>query len=310
MICCPALFIGQALNGLTAWALNVLPSVLPFMFFTRLLSELGQMQIATKPFGKFSMFLFRTPPISVYTFLMAILSGYPVGSKMVADLYECGKINKSQAFRMSSFCSTSGPMFIIGAVGIGMFKSATVGYILFLSHALGALLNGILFRNLQLKGDKIFFSFKKHNKESERQLIDLQESNTQAEEKVTKINISDIVTSSTLAILSVGCIITIFFIIIECFAPLLNLLPVPIAYFLEGIIEITKGCIDLAQLSNIKLATFLCSFVISFGGISTLIQSITMLKKVEMPIWLFALEKLSHAVICALITLPLIFIAL
>lgn len=283
MIFQPSKFIRQALNGISAWTFNVLPSVLPFMFFTRVLSGLNTMQKFTRPFSGITTKFFKTPPISFYTFFMAILSGYPVGSKMVADLYMQGQITKQDAFKITSFCSTSGPMFIIGAVGIGMFNSAKIGYILFASHVLSAIINGLIYRNLKTK-DVV-----------KRDLTD--SSNTKS------FDLSDIVLNSTLSILSVGCIITIFFIIIECFYPILNLLPQNISYFLEGIIEITKGCLDISTLPNKFLAVSLCSFVISFGGISTLLQSITMLTKVNMPVKLFALQKLTHAILSFIITI-------
>lgn len=285
MIFNPAKFIGQALSGITAWTFNVLPSVLPFMFFTRLLSTLNTMPKLIQPLSPFTTKFFKTPPVSFYTFVMAILSGYPVGSKMVADLYLQGQISKQDAFKMTSFCSTSGPMFIIGAVGIGMFKNSTIGYILFASHVLSAILNGLIYRNLKTK-----------NKQSEK--IKKNISKTE-----NSFDLSDIVLNSTFSILSVGCIITIFFIVIECFSPILNLLPQNISFLFEGIIEITKGCIDLAMLPNKFWSVSLCSFVISFGGFSTLLQSITMLSKVKMPIKLFALQKLTHAVLSFLITI-------
>ncbi len=286
MIISPQKYITNALDGISAWAFNVLPSVLPFMFFTKVLSAIDLMPKITKPFSPISQKLFKTPAISIYTFFMAVLSGYPVGSKMVADLYLQGKISQEDAFKMTSFCSTSGPMFIIGAVGIGMFKSAKIGYILFLSHLFGAILNGITFRNLKVKKT----SQQKGTTDSQNKNFDL----------------SEIVLNSTLSILSVGCIIVIFFIVIEAFAPILNLLPQPIAFFFEGVIEITKGCLDLSTLSNLNLAIILSSFVISFGGISTLLQSITMLSKVKIPIKLFVFQKLLHAVYSAIITMFLL----
>lgn len=307
MIISPAKFIEQSLDGISAWAFNVLPSVFPFMFFTRLLSSIGQMEKMTKPFSKISNFLFRTSPISIYTFLMAILSGYPVGSKMIADEYCQKQITLEEAYRMSAFCSTSGPMFIIGAVGTMMFKNTLVGYILFISHVLGAFLNGLIYRNLKIENGKIkLFSFKQKSKNSIQNHENKDNLKNETIKKASEkkgIDISEIVLSSTLSILSVGCIITIFFIIIECFSPILNLFPKSLASFLEGIIEITKGCLSLSTLPNIKLAIVLTSFVISFGGISTLLQSITMLNKVKMPLKIFTLQKLTHAILSTIITL-------
>lgn len=290
MISEPAKYISKSLDGISAWALSVLPSVLPFMFFTKVLSSLDCMQSLTRPFSSISKTLFNTPPISFYTFFMAIMSGYPVGSKMVADLYLQGKVTREDAFKMTSFCSTSGPMFIIGAVGVGMFKNQTIGYILFISHVLGAILNGILFRKMKIKNS-----------------APLQPTaNLTPEQTQKKTDISEIVLNSTLSILSVGCIITIFFIVIECFSPILSLLPEPLQFFFEGVIEITKGCIDLSSLQNLNLATILCSFVISFGGISTVLQSLTMLSKLKMPAKLFIFQKFCHAIFSTLVTIILL----
>ena len=202
-------------------------------------------------------------------------------SVAMADLYNKKLITRADAFKMNSFCSTSGPMFIIGAVGIGMFNNSKIGYILFLSHLISAILNGLIYRNIQTESE-------------EHEIISPEKG---------YLNLGDIVLNSMLSILSVGCIITIFFIIIECFSPILNLFPQPIAYFFEGCIEITKGCLDLATLQNKFWAISLCSFIISFGGISTLLQSVTMLNKVKMPIKLFATQKLTHAILSFVTTI-------
>ncbi len=383
MISSPDKFIEQSLDGISAWAFNVLPSVLPFMFFTKVLSSLGTMQKLTRPFSPLSWALFRTPSISIYTFFMAILSGYPVGSKMVADLYSQGQISKPDAYKMTSFCSTSGPMFIVGAVGIGMFHSSKIGYILFISHLFGAVLNGILYRNLKIKNTDEPYNFvsvnnaypnnykqkieqtkksrkNKQNKNQKEQIVKYeqtkkheqvkqQQTEQQVEQQVKqqqteqqvkqqqteqqveqqtkhkskptkqtnqaerknseqKFNLSDIVVNSTISILSVGCIITIFFIVIACFSPILSLLPKNLAYFLEGVIEITKGCLDISTLNDTLLSVTLCSFVISFGGISTILQSITMLKSLQMPVKLLMLQKFTHAIFSMLITILILLI--
>ena len=220
MLTNPSKYISASLSGISAWTFNVLPSVLPFMFFTKVLSSLDVIPKLSKPFSKVSGQLFKTPPVSIYAFFMAILSGYPVGSKLVADLYLQNKISQEDAFKMSSFCSTSGPMFIIGAVGVSMFKSAKIGYILFLSHILGAITNGICWRNFKLKNFEI---------------------TQKTEEKQSQTDMSEIVLNSTLSILCVGCIITIFFIVIECLNPIFSLFTPSVCAFLQGFIEITKG---------------------------------------------------------------------
>lgn len=285
MVLFPQLYIEQTFNGITAWVFNVLPSVLPFIFFTKILTSTGMIEKIAKIFTRPCKTIFGTSPLSSYVFLTSILSGYPVGAKMTADLYQSGKINKNDAFKMTSFCSTSGPMFIIGAVGVGMLNSSLYGYIIFLSHILGAFINGIFYRKLKVKDTK-----KPQLSYSEN----------------TKIDLSNIVIDSALSIISVGVIIAIFFVIITSFSPIFNLFPSSISSVLEGIIEITKGCIDISKSINNKFAIIACTFIISFGGISTILQSLTMLNKLNMPIWLFTIQKITHAVISTLISCLLI----
>ena len=287
MIKSPAKYISVSLDGISAWTFNVLPSVLPFMFFTRLLSSLGTLPKLTKPFSFLTRKMFGTPPISIYAFLMAILSGYPVGSKIVSDLYLQGKISQNDAFKMLSFCSTSGPMFIVGAVGVKMFHSAKIGYLLFASHILGAMINGLVFRSLSSKKQETHSNFT-----LTRQSFD----------------VNEIVLNSTLSILSVGCIIVIFFIIVETLMSLFNLLPQNISALLQGVIEITKGSLSLSVLPNRFFAVCAASFVISFGGISTLLQSIAMTSKIKMPTLFFAFQKLTHGVLSCIITVLLLLI--
>ena len=94
--------------------------------------------------------LYNCPSISSYILFMGIITGYPMGAKLCADCYEKNLITKEEIVRINSFTSTSGPMFIIGSVGIGLFNP-TAGIIIFVSHVLGALLNGLIYRNYKRK---------------------------------------------------------------------------------------------------------------------------------------------------------------
>lgn len=276
----PNEYMAVCLDGLRAWALNVLPGVLPFIFLTKAISSLGHAQTFANTFSRPFQKMYGCSGSSSYVYLMSILSGYPVGAKMTADLYQNGEISRTEALRMTSFCSNSGPMFIIGAVGAGMLKSAYLGYIIFFAHALGALLNGFLYR--KLKRENLPNAVK--SKQEKRQF-----------------NIGEIVNDSAISIIAVGTIIAIFFVVIHSLQPFFNLFPSPIASVLEGLIEITKGCIDISSVMPLKLATIACTFVISFGGLSTILQSLTMLKKLDMPVGLFILQKITHALIATIL---------
>ena len=281
-------FISAALNGIFAWAFNVLPCIFPFMIITKIIMSMGQVEKFCKPFSRPFLKLYGTSGSSAYVFFMSILAGYPVGSQMIASLYESGKIDRTQAYRMSSFCSNSGPMFIIGTVGCLLLKNAAIGGILFASHVLSALLNGLVYRKIRARGNT-------QNAEENVQVLPASQS------------FGDMLGTSVQAILNVGGIICFFFIIIEALSPVLGLLPGVVRPIAEGLIELTRGCIDASSLPTFA-ASVMCSFMIGFGGFSTILQSMTMLKKLRMPVWLFSVMKFSQGLISAGITAVLMLV--
>lgn len=154
IILSPQTYIKVCSSAIEVWAKILLPSLLPFFIFTKLLTSIGYVQTISANFKNLSFKLYKSPPISAYIFLMSILTGYPVGSKLTSDLFNSGAISKNDAQKCTSFTSNSGPMFIVGSVGIGMLFSATCDYIILISHIIGALINGLIYRNLKGENKK------------------------------------------------------------------------------------------------------------------------------------------------------------
>ena len=57
-----------------------------------------------------------------------------------------GAVSREEAERLLGFCNNSGPAFIVGAVGAGIFGSPSVGLALYGIHILAAVLTGLLLR--------------------------------------------------------------------------------------------------------------------------------------------------------------------
>lgn len=283
IIISPSKYISASLNGISAWTFNVLPCVLPFMILTKILSSLETTEKFSKkffaPIGK----IYKTSPFAGYAFLMSIISGYPVGAKIICDLYEDKKITKTDAHKMTSFCSNSGPMYIIGTVGCLLLNDYIAGIIILISHIFSALINGLLYRKIKIKEDN----------------------SNEILHQSSSTSFGEIVYSSIQSILVVGGIICLFFIIIEWLTSLFNIFPLPLKCLFEGIIEITKASIDICRFLPKIVAIFLLSIVITFGGISTILQSIAILKKVGIKTTLFVFQKFTQAIFAGIIALIL-----
>jgi len=77
---------------------------------------------------------------------MGIISGYPVGAKIVTNLRENNTCTKVECERLLSFTNNSGPLFIVGTVGISLLGDMKIGIILLVIHVLASITVGVCFR--------------------------------------------------------------------------------------------------------------------------------------------------------------------
>lgn len=115
-----------AKNGLVLWANSVLPTLFPFFIATELLCKTNFTQILGKFLNKFMKPVFNVPGESAIAIIMGILSGYPVGAKVVCNLYENKICSKSEAERLIAFTNNSGPIFILGSVGVSVLGNPQI----------------------------------------------------------------------------------------------------------------------------------------------------------------------------------------
>lgn len=113
-------------NGLLLWANSVVPALLPFFIATELLSHTSIVTSIGKLLNKYMRPIFNVPGIGAYAFIMGIISGYPVGAKIVTEFRNNGMCSKAEAERLLAFTNNSGPLFIIGTVGISMFGDTLI----------------------------------------------------------------------------------------------------------------------------------------------------------------------------------------
>lgn len=126
--------LAAAKSGLLLWANSVLPSLLPFFIATEALGYTNVVRILGKFLNKFMRPIFNVPGEGAFALLMGIISGYPVGAKIVANLKEQKLCTDIEAERLLSFTNNSGPLFIVGTVGIGLFYNPSIGLILLSTH--------------------------------------------------------------------------------------------------------------------------------------------------------------------------------
>jgi sporulation integral membrane protein YlbJ len=74
--------------------------------------------------------LFGLPGSSSLVVAMGYTSGFPVGAILTKKLYDEKSLNLKEAQHLLSFTNNSSPLFIIGAIGVGLLGSAGAGIVL------------------------------------------------------------------------------------------------------------------------------------------------------------------------------------
>lgn len=287
----PDKYSKSTFNGITLFAVSVLPNLLPYFFLTAILSRINVLGCFCKAFDKLSKKIFNINGYLIYAFLMSILSGYPVGSKIVLELHSNQLISDSESSRLSLLSSTSGPLFIIGAVGSAMFQSKLAGVFIYITHVLSAIITCLIFRNSG-KPSKM-----------------LDDGNFKSKSEGV---LYESIYSAVVSCLIVGGFVSVFFVISQILLDFKILYPIslffnsilaPISSGNEGLalsvglIEFTNGSKMLSLIGTTPLTVSLSCFIITFGGISGILQSLVFLNKANVKSSFFMLGKIIQATI-------------
>lgn len=293
-----------AKTGLLLWSSSVLPSLFPFFIATELLYRTNFVNILGKFLTKFMRPIFNVPGESAICLILGTLSGYPMGAKLACNLKENKICTKIEAERLIAFTNNSGPLFIIATVGISMFASKEIGFLLLSTHLLASLTVGFLFRNWKINQDTFSRNYLKNSKNTEN---------------ITFSNLGEIlgesIKSSINLILTIGGFIVLFSVIISIFDSLnifenlANLFSVfgiskeILMPVFSGILEVTNG-LKLASscITNLPIGLITTSIILGFGGISVMLQVYSVIARYGISIKPYIYGKCLQAIIAGFYT--------
>lgn len=288
MVAFPSLCVSGAKDALSLWAGTVVPALLPFLICVNVMLDAGISEKLGRAASPLARGLFRMPGETAFAFVMSVSSGYPIGAGIIASLVKGGRLSVSKGERALAFCTTSGPLFMLGAVGVGLFASPVMGWIIALSHYGGAVLNGMLYGRI---GGKTKAAH-------EREDVLPREKNTDAKEQKTAISfISSAIAKSAGTLVMIGGYMVLCIILIHLFRAWgMGRQPL-----WEGLVEMTAGCRAVAEIPGLDpvVACMIVSGLISFGGLSVHAQTLSLLHDTGIRPAFYLQVKLIHGILAA-----------
>lgn len=136
----PNLSAAGARDGILLCGEVIIPSLFPFCVLSLFCQKSGLISFISKIFSPISKTFFHLSGEEFCIFLMSFFAGYPVGMRMIKEMYDNGSISLQRARKMALYCVNAGPAFIVSAIGGGMLCDRTLGKYLLMSQAFATLL--------------------------------------------------------------------------------------------------------------------------------------------------------------------------
>src|SRR5690625_3518962 len=313
-----------SIHGLYTWGEIVFPSLLPFFIASELLIRFGVIQFAGVLFEPIMRPLFNVSGTGSIAWLLGMVSGYPTGAKICASLRKKNLLTRIEAERLVSFSNAASPLFIFGAIAVGLFTQKELGFLIAICHYVSNTIIGICMRFYHKQEEK---KRNIHKKRSFKQrfvfaLQKMHRSRLEQNEPFGEI-LANAVISSIKTLVMIGGFIVLFSVltsllqslqiaqIVETiWAPLFSTLLIPIeAIFptFSGLFEISIGAEKIASLQNtplyIQLA--LISFILGFNGFSIQAQVASILAKTDIRFYPYFVARLFHATIASILSVIL-----
>ncbi len=240
------------------FAEKIFPSLFAFSVSAKILVKSGVCQRLERTPLRSLFSLFGVSAEGFSALLIGFLSGFPTGASMLSEAVAKGSAKKEEAESLLPFCNQAGIAFVVGAVGVHVFRSAEAGAMLFLAQTAAALLGVVLTadtrREVLGKGSCV---------------------------SVRCVSVSGVFTSavseSALAMVSVCGYVVFFSVLTDAlFSILQGFLPFSEAFFafFAGISELSSGILMLSESALSMLEKrILCGALLGFGGFSVFLQA-------------------------------------
>lgn len=322
MILYPKASYEGATTGLLLWFHNVLPNLLPFIIVSNLMIQLNITKQISKVFYPVLGKLFKVSPEACYPIVIGFLSGIPMGAKSTADLLSEDKIKRKEGQFLISMCNNASPMFIIGFISITQLKLPRIKYSLFVIIYGAAIISGLIYRYISQKREdkKITPRLKAaslnplnqnqessshlelHNQKPDHELA-ISKQNKDMRKNISFEIVDNTIMNGFEVVTKIGGYIILFSIMAQIIKEALPGMVYTKAV-LMGLLEITTGINQVCKMplsDDVKIV--LVSVLTSFGGLSGMAQTKSVIGDTRLSIVTYSIVKLMSAFLAFILSL-------
>lgn len=286
-------------NGLTLWYRSVLPTLLPFSIFSYIIihADLYHAFFSKRTTIRQTQKAFQS--VLLYPLFFGFLCGFPIGAKLLADLYESGHLKTVRISLYAAACNHFGPAFLLVYVREVKLQGQIPAAVLLLSLYLPPL---VLFALLLLTDKKHVQMQEWKTTGLKTAVSGLSADKKPASRSALSFQIIDAgIINGFETMLRIAGYIVLFSILAQAAAKFAGQYP-SLLSLLTGILEVTSGVDRIAQgILALPAKTCVICGIVSFGGFCGLFQTKTILRNCPFKILPYAVLKLICATVSVVI---------
>lgn len=247
----------------------IIPSLFPFFVLSAYITRLGLPGILGRLISPFTRRIYGISPAGASALMMGFVGGYPAGAVYISELAKEGMISPEEGERLLAFCNNSGPAFIVGVMGSGIFGSVKTGLVLYAVHILSALICGLFFRAKNCSAENV-----QHRLDETDTIEAIVASVRQAVSSILNVSGFMIFFSVLVSLMDTG---GFFSQLCTLFAQISGLSPKLIKAAFIGLLELGSGSAAMAGSNPSPLSLAIASAMLSWGGLSVHFQTMAVL---------------------------------
>lgn len=299
----------------------VFPSLLPFFILSELLLGLGVVNALGVLLEPLMRPLFSVPGVGAFALSMGLAAGYPMDAVITAKFRRSGLCSRIEGERLLAFTNTADPLFMFGAVAVGMFKSPGLGLLLAVAHYISALIVGITFKLYGRREEEHLSPAPRSGSEPRllrragRAMLQAKDDDGRPFGKL----LGDSVNDSVRTLLMIAGFIVLFSVLLRVLsiAGILQVIAVPMGLlfgalhmnshlvqpFIAGLFEIDIGSAASAAASAPMIEKLsVVSAIIAWSGLSVHAQVASVLTNTDIRLRPYVIARIYHAVCAGVIT--------
>ena len=249
ILACPEMVTDGVRQGIKLNLYSVIPSLLPFMVLTNIMIKYNLCEYISYLFKPILSKVFKVSSIGCFTVIIGFTCGYPMGAKVIGDLYKNRILSLSEASYLITFCNNCSITFLLNYILFNCLGSDIPLHIVLILVYVPPIMTGIINKFI-LKPDL----------------------NTNTSRKYILGNSNPIF--SAVKSISILSVYIICFTVISEWISSISFLPGTVKCMIAGFTEITSGANLIAtKLGNTSMRDFLILACTVFGGFSIMFQS-------------------------------------